>query len=84
MAAMSSAQIVSASAIHNKAVAQGLGIHPPMGPTYPPYTSQVSLFVPFRLAKRYLPKKKKNVKFFYKCGQKSQKVVISIVKGFLF
>ena len=41
MAAMSSAQIVSASAIHNKAVATGLaGIHPSMGPTYPPYSSQ--------------------------------------------
>lgn len=42
MASMSSAQIVSASAIHNKAVAQGLaGIPPTMGPTYTPYGSQV-------------------------------------------
>ena len=42
MAAMSSAQIVSASAIHNKAVAQGLaGLTPSMGPAYPPYGSQV-------------------------------------------
>ena len=42
MAAMSSAQIVSASAIHNIAMATGLGIHPPVGPAYPPYTPQVS------------------------------------------
>lgn len=45
MASMSSAQIVSASAIHNKAVAQGLaGIPPTMGPTYTPYGSQVRDF----------------------------------------
>ena len=41
MAAMSSAQIVSASAIHNK-MGGGLAPLPPgMGPTYPPYGSQV-------------------------------------------
>jgi len=40
MAAMSSAQIVSASAIHNK-MGDGLAPLPPgMGPTYPPYGSQ--------------------------------------------
>ena len=40
---MSSAQIVSASAMHNKAVASGLaGLPPGMGPAYSPYGSQVS------------------------------------------
>ena len=48
MAAMSSAQIVSASAMHNKAMAVGLVggmLSPsvPIGPTYPSYGSQVNL-----------------------------------------
>ena len=49
MAAMSSAQIVSASAIHSKAVAQGLtGIPGSMAPhAYPAYGSQVRDVSPF-------------------------------------
>lgn len=40
MASMSSAQIVSASAIHNKAVASGLaGLTPGMNPVRQPYPS---------------------------------------------
>lgn len=39
MASMSSAQIVSASAIHNKALAQGLGIVPNMGGVRSSYPS---------------------------------------------
>ena len=44
MASMSSAQIVSASAIHNKALSQGMPVPPGMGvrPAYPgPGGSQV-------------------------------------------
>ena len=58
MASMSSAQIVSASAIHNKAMATGLaGIPPPptaMGPTYPPYGSQVGLLLLLAVCSRPL------------------------------
>ena len=46
MASMSSAQIVSASAIHNKALAGGLGGLPPGmggGPVRPPYPGAPSV-----------------------------------------
>ncbi|KAI8792122.1 transcriptional enhancer factor TEF-1 isoform X2 [Biomphalaria glabrata] len=48
MASMSSAQIVSASAIHNKALAGSLGLPPNMasGPVRPPYTSTPAIWQP--------------------------------------
>ncbi|XP_005112381.2 transcriptional enhancer factor TEF-1 [Aplysia californica] len=49
MASMSSAQIVSASAIHNKALAGGLGGLPPSmasGPVRPPYPGAPSIWQP--------------------------------------
>ncbi|KAK3774354.1 hypothetical protein RRG08_013856 [Elysia crispata] len=49
MASMSSAQIVSASAIHNKALAGGLGGLPPGmggGPVRPPYPGAPSIWQP--------------------------------------
>ncbi|VDI62783.1 transcriptional enhancer factor, partial [Mytilus galloprovincialis] len=46
MASMSSAQIVSASAIHNKAIQQGIAIPHSVGPVRPSYSASGSQFWP--------------------------------------